>query len=835
MKTFDRLMLEGYKFVRYPEMPQKWNFEVGWTKYDSLTNTFYKIEFPDADLLFFDIELVVRDGKLPTLAVALSKDNWYSWCSDRLIYDNPVPVFPKLEHLIPLESQIGLSTDKLIIGHNVAFDRTRVREQYYKTPSRMRFWDTMSMAIPIHGISDKQVYALEKKDYEAKHRAENPWLPHWRGNVSKNNLLDLYRLKVPDTYPWKIELNKESRDVFVKEDIQTVRADFQNLVQYCAYDVMATHQLYRHLYEEFMHYHPSSVTRFGMLEMMNVYLPINHNWKMFASSCADKLEKDIEIAATMVINFSKQILNQLLNDYKDDPWMFISEWKAQSKTNKFPRWYSGIFKNAKAAQVEIENDTVQKVKTGTSELARIFGVCFGPYPLYHKKEFGWGFLVPSQELLAMSDYKNVGPSGLTRRNSIVSIPTQKIMELINKNIEMGKSVEDIKTEKTCSIGYFEFHKVPHSTSPGSNVGNVFSKVCTHLFEQGTLWTSRGVEASAKMLEVSRSARYWTNYKKRFNDELPIWYDDDAEFGALAPSVVPSGTVTRRSTHKLWLTASSSKDGVVGTDLKSMIQAHQGYKIVGADVDSQEQWLAAIMGDAIRNNKGVGDSEFSYLLLMGDKSKGTDLHSVVAKEVGMNRNQAKTLNYARLYGAGTNNAINHLKNEGIPEEEARALAKKMYEKTKGITAYYRKLQNTKLNNLFKKYLFQTYYLKKAESLYLEFDGIIYVKVLDNVTLSVDGRVPTIEDFYKYVHRQLLSEVKNPSMEEQHQINKKMSHLRSESFEYPAVELYRHGIESDTFNYLNLMQLEDELRTPVLSCKLGYALHPMKYPIIGAIPL
>ena len=29
----------------------------------------------------------------------------------------------------------------------------------------------------------------------------------------------------------------------------------------------------------------------------------------------------------------------------------------------------------------------------------------------------------------------------------------------------------------------------------------------------------------------------------------------------------------------------------------MVQAHDGMRIVGADVDSQEQWLAAVYGDA----------------------------------------------------------------------------------------------------------------------------------------------------------------------------------------------------------------------------------------------
>ena len=36
---------------------------------------------------------------------------------------------------------------------------------------------------------------------------------------------------------------------------------------------------------------------------------------------------------------------------------------------------------------------------------------------------------------------------------------------------------------------------------------------------------------------------------------------------------------------------------VGSELKAMVRAPPGYCLVGADVDSQELWIAAILGDA----------------------------------------------------------------------------------------------------------------------------------------------------------------------------------------------------------------------------------------------
>ena len=35
---------------------------------------------------------------------------------------------------------------------------------------------------------------------------------------------------------------------------------------------------------------------------------------------------------------------------------------------------------------------------------------------------------------------------------------------------------------------------------------------------------------------------------------------------------------------------------MGSELKAMVRAPPGYHIVGADVDSQELWIAAVLGD-----------------------------------------------------------------------------------------------------------------------------------------------------------------------------------------------------------------------------------------------
>lgn len=71
-------------------------------------------------------------------------------------------------------------------------------------------------------------------------------------------------------------------------------------------------------------------------------------------------------------------------------------------------------------------------------------------------------------------------------------------------------------------------------------------------------------------------------------------------------------------------------------------------------------------------------------MQGSKAEGTDMHSMTAKTVGVSRDNAKVLNYGRIYGAGMNFAKQLLQrfNPSLSDEKARKLAGQMYAKTKG---------------------------------------------------------------------------------------------------------------------------------------------------------
>uniref|UniRef100_A0A0N5BAK4 DNA-directed DNA polymerase n=1 Tax=Strongyloides papillosus TaxID=174720 RepID=A0A0N5BAK4_STREA len=798
--TYDNYLLKAFEMNDIPKMPEEWNFDVGWTKYDLINNCPKKVDYPEDDFLIFDVEVCVKDGRLPTLAVALSSNGWYSWCSERLIKNTPVPPYSKINHLIPLESSNGNNKEKVVIGHNISFDRSRVKEQYYDHPSKTAFWDTMSMAIAMYSVSDSQTTFYDKKDYNIAVHSEHSWLEKWKESVTKYNLKDLYNFLVPLDDEKRINIDKVARDLFIEGDIEQIRDEFQYLTNYCANDVLATLHVYQKMYKEFMYRFPSEITRYGMIKMANVYLPINQYWHTFQEHCD---------------NDSKEVTSGLhiKNTYEKDPWMFDCDW-SNDKNLHLPKWFLNCFPKVKGKNLDDA-----EIKLRSNELPKVFGVCYGIYPIHFIKNYGWGYLKPIER-------NGILPKKLPVFD-VYNIPEKEILNVINDNIKKGMSEQEEKNKPVGRVGSFLFYRLPHPTNGAGNVGAIFSKSYQSLFESKILTPTRGTEIANSIINDLIKTMYWVSFRKRFEDELPIWKDDKCDNGVIAPSVVPAGTITRRSTHKLWLTATSAKKDIIGSNLKSLVQAPQGYKIVGADVDSQEQWLAAIMGDSIRKDKYIGDSLFSYLVLMGNKNEGTDLHTVVAKQSGISRNVAKILNYARLYGSGPTHAASVLIKHNIPENQAKELAQKTFEKTKGKLGVYLEL-NQKYKEFFLPWYKNTKEKSDWESLVFV-NNRVFVKISDEVNKKLDRNIVR-DEFVKYARTSLTNDIPNSEMEN---FNLLLNSIYKDCFKNTQYKLFYGGIESDTFNFLNLILDEPELRTPVLKCKLGNGFHPRPKYSVGSL--
>ena len=121
----------------------------------------------------------------------------------------------------------------------------------------------------------------------------------------------------------------------------------------------------------------------------------------------------------------------------------------------------------------------------------------------------------------------------------------------------------------------------------------------------------------------------------------------ARNGRIHGRVNTLGAVTRRMTHSNPNVAQVPSVGApYGRECRSLFKVGSGNQIVGCDAEGLElRMLAHYMAK-------YDGGAYSDTVVNGQKSDGTDVHSVNQKIVGLNsRNSAKTFIYAYLYGAG----------------------------------------------------------------------------------------------------------------------------------------------------------------------------------------
>ncbi|XP_077423292.1 DNA polymerase subunit gamma-1 isoform X2 [Vanacampus margaritifer] len=917
-----------------PPMPQEWAWQVGWTRY-GFDGEIHRVDFPDETALVFDVEVCMAEGRCPTLAVALSPTHWYSWCSKRLIeerysWSNQLI----LADLIPLETPMnsvrppgGQWKERLIVGHNVSFDRSHIKEQYLPKGSKVRFMDTMSLHMAISGLTGfqrmlwmankmgKKLGLQEVSQHMKKvgQKRDGPKIGFWDWvNISSiNNLADVHALYVGGP-----PLQKEIRETFVKGSMMDVRSNFQDLMQYCASDVQATHQIFIEQLPLFMERCPHPVTFAGMLEMGVSYLPVNHNWGRYLEDSQDiyeELEREMKKSLMTLADDACQLLQDM--KFKDDPWLWDLEWDVQEfKLKKLPA------SKKKPSKKEVESQTaapvadwmedagpppeedsaagpspsrlaVDKLKETVSRLPKrkqhlpghpgwyrklcekmsadswspganlislqmrltpkLMGLTWDGFPLHYTEKHGWGYLVPGRRDNLDSLEGNIGPALCPYREIervyreycdqnckegpeyVDCAPSDDLMwtdstvwakveeygsrerlteehevkavtnKFAQKQLHTRKSHLDPE-ESHChyhqGLGPYNdidipgcwFFKLPHKDGNQNNVGSPFSKDFLPKMEDGTLRAGRGGTNATRALEINKMMSFWRNAHKRISSQMVLWlrrgelprfvsrhkeFDEEGQYGAILPQVVTAGTVTRRAVEPTWLTASNARRDRVGSELKAMVQAPPGYHLVGADVDSQELWIAAVLGEA--HFAGMhGSTAFGWMTLQGKKSQATDLHSRTADAVGISREHAKVFNYGRIYGAGQPFAERLLMqfNHRLSQTEAASKARQMYALTKGLRRY-------ELSD-------------EGEWLVTELG--IEVEREEDGSVSLEGL-------------------------------RKIGRLASKSsrrrkWDLVAKRMWSGGTESDMFNKLESIAHSAQPETPVLGCRISRALEP-----------
>lgn len=656
-----------------PPRPRHWQKRSGWTKYHADGST-EPVQAPLESTLTFDTEVMWKETSFPAMACAVSARFWYAWMSPWLLGESTSDRF-----LIPLGDS---SQPRMIVGHNIGYDRARVREEYSLSQSKNYFMDTMSLHVAVNGMCTRQrptwmkhnkarglrdeiansaqgadLHALlnsQPLDDEEEHL--------WIGRSSVNSLRDVAK------FHCGITIDKSRREYFGELDRAGILEKYDELLDYCAADVDITHRVYRKVLPAFLETCSHPVSFAALRHLSSEILPVNETWEQYINNAEETYQISLEHVSKRLIHLTESALKIKQNPekYQNDPWLRQLDWSGQEvkmtkpkkkgeqprpikrqKMPGMPTWYKALF----TGKDEPINLTVR-----TRIAPLLLRMAWEGHPLVWSDKHGWTF--------------KVLVSGARQYNAKIVVQCDMSEE---KNPELRDDLQH------------RYFKLPHKDGPVARCANPLAKGYLQHFEKGTLHSEYHYAKEA--LEMNASCSYWIGARERIKSQMVVYNRDVQEscgdlVGYILPQIIPMGTITRRAVENTWLTASNAKRNRVGSELKSIIKAPSGYCFVGADVDSQELWIASLMGDA--QFKQHGGSALGFMTLEGTKSAGTDLHSRSAAILGISRNDAKIFNYGRIYGAGLNFASTLLKqfNPEMTAEHASRVSTNLYLQTKG---------------------------------------------------------------------------------------------------------------------------------------------------------
>lgn len=664
-----------------PPKPRKWVRRSGWTKYypDGRSEP---VDVPDEHMLCFDTEVMWKESPFAVMACASSPTAWYAWLSPWLLGKSKND-----RQLIPLGDP---AKERVVVGHNVGYDRARVLEEYGIEQSRNAFIDTMSLHVAVNGMCSQQrpTWMRHKKNRELRERVASQTPDNdlaelltsksmhdeeelWVERSSVNSLRDVAKFHL------NVSIDKAVRDDFGELDRKGVLAKLDELMDYCAADVAITHRVYQIVFPNFLEVCPHPVSFAALRHLASVILPVNKSWDAYIANAEATYHKLSDAVQERLVGLTEKALEikSDITKWQNDPWMKQLDWSGQEvrmvkgkrkddpprpaarqKKPGMPQWYKDLFP---------KNDSPINVTVRTRIAPLLLRLAWDGHPLFWSDKYGWTFRVP--------------------RDESAKYTAKQMVQCTFDETELA--LRDDREHY-----YF---KLPHKDGPTARCANPMAKGYLRYFEAGTL--SSEYEYAKEALEMNASCSYWISARDRIMSQMVV-YDKDIpngqasrrprtkskadSYGFILPQVIPMGTITRRAVENTWLTASNAKKNRVGSELKAMVKAPKGYCFVGADVDSEELWIASLVGDA--TFKLHGGNAIGFMTLEGTKAAGTDLHSRTAGILGITRNDAKVFNYGRIYGAGLKFAATLLRqfNPSLSERQTMEVASRLYANTKG---------------------------------------------------------------------------------------------------------------------------------------------------------
>lgn len=650
-----------------PPAPDEWVQQSGWTKYYSDGRPPESVHAPEEECLVFDIEVLYKITPFSCMACAASPEAWYAWLSPWVLGETESD-----RHLIPLGDP---EKHRIVVGHNISFDRSRVTEEYSITQTKSAYLDTMSFHIAAHGMASRQkpAWMRQRRDEDIRASDEGSTSDYvGLGEESEERWLNrssLTSLKDVAKFHCDIDMDKTVRDQFGILDQAGVRANLDNLLSYCAEDVVITHLVYKKVFPGFLDACPHPVS-FGALRHLSAsVLPVNRTWETYIDSAEktyQSLSGRVQKALVKLAQEAMELKDQP-DVYNADPWLRQLDWSIQEfritkpkaspslrqKMFGMPKWYKVLFPTA-------QSDLTITVRSRVASL--LLKLMWDGCPLVWSSVFGWTFRVPVEE-------------------------EWKYEEMVKCSMRKETN-EDMKND--AKHVYF---KLPHKDGPRARCATPMTKFFLQYSEDGTLSSEYALAKEA--LEMNAACSYWVSAKERIKGQMIVWESDinlgitptnisagGVEVGLILPWILPMGTITRRAVEGTWLTAANPKSNRIGSELKAMITAPPGYAIVGADVDSEELWITSLLGDA--QFRLHGGSALGFMNLEGTKADKTDVHSKTAKILGISRESAKIFNYGRLYGASPKFASLLLRrlNPNLTVAAATQIMEDLYAETKG---------------------------------------------------------------------------------------------------------------------------------------------------------
>lgn len=587
--TLDRI--ESLVYGELPAKPLKCVVSAGWTRYQPGESP-CRVDSPLEGEMVMDVETFYQVDNGVVMAAAVTLEAWYVWL-------HPSVVNPELEYF---PTTVPIGNGKIVVNHNPKFDSARVTETYTAGNGNL-YLDTQSMHISICGMSSQQ-----RKVYKSWIAGKASYANKWAINTSANNLIDVYNLHCMPLVKLTAD-DKTTRNIFMTAtSCRQFNYLIGELLDYNLRDVELTHELASFLLPKYRRSQPSLISFAGHLLLNKSFLPVPDEWDNQLLE-AEKLYQSRQKSLKSLFNeIAKQLVNcfcdgtLLWSTIQDDPWLSQLDWTPAKTgpTKGQPFWWR-----------KVKNKGI----TSKSNLAPILlKVSWDGKPLTKHLKHGW-------------IYKD--DQGLT--------------------VELPNGIPGVSARSK----FFPpgtYCRVPHKKGDNNNTGNPLSKDYLALFDKGILTAQS--EGARDVLVTAKSISYWESIRKRcFSySAKPFGIDGKILGKMIEPCLLVAGAATRRCVESLWLTVSGAKKEVVGSEIKGLVRAPKGYKLVGADFDTQELKIASGMADAYREQV-FGSTPMGYIQLVGDKAKKTDGHSLLAASTELDRDTAKSLNFQMLYLSG----------------------------------------------------------------------------------------------------------------------------------------------------------------------------------------